>query len=283
MIQQTNDIILADNLDELIAREDMDAHKSAVVMLYCRQGGMQVDLNNRNCQIRENDLLICLPQFLVGHYMRTPDFECSVLCVTRNFLRDIAMDCLRNDPKWLEKQQFIDRHPIISLDTFQKDLLDSYFRLLQVYLRGEQDTYRRQILRAVAQAATLEIMSYIDTVVVEDGLPADAQLTRKDNIMRGFIDLLRRPENTHREVQWFADKLCITPKYLSEVSKERSGKTASEWITEFTLEQIRHYLQHSSMTIKEVAFQLGFTDTSFFCQYVRKHMGMTPRQLRFAE
>ena len=78
----------------------------------------------------------------------------------------------------------------------------------------------------------------------------------------------------------YADELCITPKYLSVVCKNNSGKTASEWITEHLLEDIRYYLRQTDMSIKEVSHQLGFPNTSFFGKYVKEHFGMTPIQFR---
>lgn len=75
----------------------------------------------------------------------------------------------------------------------------------------------------------------------------------------------------------------VTPQYLSAVCKEKSGRTAMEWITESTVTHINTYLLQSNLTVKEIAFKLDFPDVSFFCKYVRKHLGQAPLEYRRAQ
>jgi len=100
-----------------------------------------------------------------------------------------------------------------------------------------------------------------------------------DYTFEAFMQLLR--EHPHeREVQWYAEKLNITPKYLSEICKERSGKSASQWIAEITVSEIKHLLRNTRMPIHEVAAVMEFPNSSFFCQYTKKHTGLTPNHFR---
>jgi len=286
MLQHVKDIILTDSLDELLAmgaqypEHTLKAVSAYICILRCQKGRMQVELNDIRHQLNEGELLICLPQFLLGKYMRTPDFQANVLCVSNNFFHQIAIDCLRSEPKWLEKQQYVEEHPIITLDTFQSRLLESYLSLMADYLQCEQNNYRREIIRTLARAATLEIMYYLDSTVAMNAKSEVQPLGQKDQLLRNFVEMLRMPEYKQHEVQWYAQQLNVTPKYLSAVCKERSGKTASDWIDEFTMEEIRRKLIHTDMTTKEIGFQLGFSDTSYFCQYVKKKFGKTTYQIR---
>ncbi len=92
--------------------------------------------------------------------------------------------------------------------------------------------------------------------------------------------LLSRPTNTEREVRAYAEQLLVTPKYLSAVCKEKTGRTAMDWITESTVSHIKYYLLQTDLTIKEIAFKLDFPDVSFFCKYVKKHLGKSPVEYR---
>ncbi len=77
-------------------------------------------------------------------------------------------------------------------------------------------------------------------------------------------------EHPHeREVQWHAKQLKITPKYLSEICKERSGRSASEWIADVTVAELKHYLRNTTLPIREVARVMDFPNASFFCQYTK--------------
>ena len=94
--------------------------------------------------------------------------------------------------------------------------------------------------------------------------------------------MLQQNEVKHKPVDFFAQQLCITPKYLSIVCKRHSNKTAIEWITEYTLSDITYYLRSTNKSIKEISGILGFSNTSFFGKYVREHFKMSPLKYRMS-
>ena len=83
-----------------------------------------------------------------------------------------------------------------------------------------------------------------------------------------------------RSVKKYAEALCITPKYLSFISKNVSGKTALEWIHQSTTETIVRYLRNSNMSIKEIADTLNFPNLSFFGKFTKSQLGMSPTEYR---
>ena len=132
----------------------------------------------------------------------------------------------------------------------------------------------------MARTATLSLLNFLDRVIPTDGLDVSRLASNtSDYTFHTFTRLLR--ENPHkREVQWFAEQIGITPKYLSEICKDRSGKSASEWIADVTVAEIRHLLRDTTLPIHQVAEQLEFPNASFFCQYTKKHTGLTPNKFR---
>lgn len=84
----------------------------------------------------------------------------------------------------------------------------------------------------------------------------------------------------HRPVDEYASELNITPKYLTMLCTRVSGRPASEWIAQYTKEDIRYCLFHTDLSVKEIAAKLGFPNISFFGSYVRRQFGMSPTQLR---
>ena len=101
-----------------------------------------------------------------------------------------------------------------------------------------------------------------------------------NHLFNRFLNLLAQTSPKYHPVSFYADKLQITPKYLSVLCKQCSGKTALEWIEESVLEEIRFYLVQPDITIKEVARITGFDNPSFFGQYVKQHFGCTPATFR---
>jgi AraC-like DNA-binding protein len=84
----------------------------------------------------------------------------------------------------------------------------------------------------------------------------------------------------YRSVESYASELCLSPKYLTSICKNYSGKTASDWISEKVLEDIRYYLKNTDLSIKQVSAKVGFSNASFFGKWVKEHLGMTPLQYR---
>ena len=83
-----------------------------------------------------------------------------------------------------------------------------------------------------------------------------------------------------RNLNYYSSKLCITSKYLSNICKENSGKTAYDWIIEYAIEDINRLLSHSDMSIKEIANYLDFPNLSFFGKFVKAHLGCSPTEFR---
>ncbi|MDE6555622.1 MAG: helix-turn-helix domain-containing protein [Duncaniella sp.] len=81
-------------------------------------------------------------------------------------------------------------------------------------------------------------------------------------------------------MKWYADRLCISSKYLSKVCNICSGRSASDWIREYVMYDIRSHLKNSSLSIKEVANRLGFSSLTFFGKSVRRWFGVSPTELR---
>ena len=105
-------------------------------------------------------------------------------------------------------------------------------------------------------------------------LPHDKQIFIR------FMELLSKYFTQERHVEFYASKMCITPKYLSTTVKQVSGKTPTAWITNRTIEEIKHRLLHTQDTIKEIAYSLHFPNLSFFGKFFKKETGMSPKQYR---
>ena len=166
---------------------------------------------------------------------------------------------------------------------FQSKLFLAYFNLLRTYMEDSDNPYRQRIIKITSQAAAVEILHELDNWTHLEGNPTDQakhEASQKDLLFQRFITMLSHPANTEREVKAYAEQLLVTPKYLSAVCKEKSGRTALDWITESVVAHIKYYLLQTDLTVKEIAFKLDFPDVSFFCKYVKKHLGQAPLEYR---
>ena len=116
--------------------------------------------------------------------------------------------------------------------------------------------------------------------VDHSGKDENAYAPRGKVLYDRFMDLLFEVSPIKRSVTFYTEKLCVTPKYLSSIVKEYSGKTACEMIREKTLNEMTYRLRYTTETVKEIAFQLDFPTLSFFGKFFKSFMGMSPMKYR---
>lgn len=104
--------------------------------------------------------------------------------------------------------------------------------------------------------------------------------TSADNLYRSFLDLIFSTYPKPREVTWYADRLHVSPKYLSFICKSNCGETASQLIRRLVMEDVERMLGRPDKSIKEVAGELNFSTLSFFGKYVKKNFGLSPKLFR---
>ena len=103
---------------------------------------------------------------------------------------------------------------------------------------------------------------------------------RKEELADQFFKLIMEHYKENREVAFYADKLFITSKYLSQIIKEVSGKTAKDWITEYIVLEIKALLKNSTMNIQQIAIKTNFANQSSLGRFFRKHTGMSLLEYR---
>ena len=253
-----------------------------MTVILCTGGYIDVYYRGEMLRINAGDLFVRIPDFSqpLGPYEMSEDFEFRQVTIDAGIYDQIMYDHMRVEPNWWSKQEYIKRNPIFHVNEHSTDFFNTYYHLLTLQLQDHISDYRRQILRLIARGAMMELLNYMDKLSVMANFGANRHMINQgDYIFHEFIQLLQQYPH-EREVQWYAKHLNITPKYLSEVCKSKSGKSAGEWITEITVSELKHYLQSSTIPIREVARMMEFPNASFFSQYAKKHLGMTPNRFR---
>lgn len=281
MLKSFNDLIISDNMDEVYMA--METMSSSFIAFYCEKGALQFSIEGKMYHAKEGDLVVCTPRNILGLYMRSPDLQGKVICMGGSLFDETLPSVFHIDPNWWKKLLYLRQNPVLRANEFQSKLFLAYFNLLKTYMEDSDNPYRQRIIKITSQAAAVEILHELDNwnPLEEDSAnQAKHEASQKDRLFQRFIALLSHPANTEREVRAYAEQLLVTPKYLSAVCKEKSGRTAMDWITESTVAHIKYYLLQTDLTVKEIAFKLDFPDVSFFCKYVKKHLGQAPLEYR---
>lgn len=112
------------------------------------------------------------------------------------------------------------------------------------------------------------------------GIEVDSFKSRADELFYKFRQLLSEHFRTSRSVAFYADKLCITPRYLTNIVQSRYGKSPKEAIDIYTIMQMRLDLLQTDTPVAELAWRYNFSSPSFFSDYFSRNAGLSPQQYR---
>ena len=119
------------------------------------------------------------------------------------------------------------------------------------------------------------------TVYINDSSTEKSlRFTRKDEYIYQFVRLIIEDHSPDKDVAYYAQKLGISPKTLTNLIRSISGQSAREWIVYYTILEIKSLLRESSLDIKSIVARVKFPDQTTFTRFFRHYTGMTPAQYR---
>ena len=245
-----------------------------VTIAYVESGMMQCDLNGKTIKAGKGDIVVCPPNSFVDNSMSSADFSSKIVGLS---YKAMQRSLLMSKDVW-NLMAYVAEHPVIHLSDAVVEMMDKYHALLSSKLEHPHGYYHREIMQSLFHCMFYELAAIISPLI-ENRKPAVAQ-RQGELLFRKFIKLLSSYEATDRSVKGYAEKLCVTPKYLSTVCKSVSGKTALEWIHDFLADSITHKLKYTDVSIKEIADELGFPNISFFGKFVKSRFGVSPKEYR---
>lgn len=245
-----------------------------VIMMFCTKGKAQMHINDKEYHVEKDDIVIIPPKSVVEDIMVSPDIESFAIALSYSAMQhSINM----NKNIW-DLRMFLMQNPVLRLEHMSREVGEAYYNLLSVKLRNSGSTFHKEIMHALFEALFYELVGVIQPMM--EVRPSDDSVTQGDLLCKRFIELLNKTEGRERSVTKFADQLCVTPKYLSCVTKASTDKTALEWIHLYAIEAIKRQLKFTDKSIKEIADYMNFPNLSFFGKFVRTHTGMSPTEFR---
>ena len=239
----------------------------------CLRGQLRVKTGGHRFEIGEGDVLICPPNVKFDDTNFSEDFECRVICISDHIIQGVLHDKIE---VW-HRAVYINQANVINTSEVCNEEFGFYFSLIRSKMTRHGDAVHREQLLALIRAFLLELCFILEnTYSTEKG----QKLSQGKVLFNKFISLISNSDVKRQPITTYASQLAITPKYLTMLSLKYSNKTASEWVVQYTIEEIRFYLRSSNLSIKEISAKLGFSNMSHFGSYVRKHLGMSPSEYR---
>ncbi|MEG1621845.1 MAG: helix-turn-helix domain-containing protein [Alistipes sp.] len=259
-----------DNNEEPIILSDTPLLLHDGGLLLCLQGECEIIVNCKPQVVKRHDMFICFPSSIVQVVRKSEDFKGNLMAVNTAFTQKL------NIPSVASFYLFIKDNPCIALSNRQTDSLLELLTLLQKKGGDTDHPYRTQQTTHLLMMICYEIAG-----IYHDFKPTTRKVySRQDAILQQFLSLAVSDYMISRSVDYYADKLCVTPKYLSLVVQRSTGKSAATWIKDMVILNAKSLLKGTQMTILQISDKLNFANPSFFGQYFRRHTGCTPKAYR---
>jgi len=104
--------------------------------------------------------------------------------------------------------------------------------------------------------------------------------SRRHELFCGFIRLVNAHCHEHRDMEFYANQLFLSPRYLGTLIRQESGRCAKDWIDNAVTTKAKVMLRHTNQQVAAISDKLGFPSTSFFCKFFKRLTGMTPQEYR---
>ncbi len=266
-----DDVFIFDDIRS-ITIDDTPVMIEMPIFVLCVQGCASVELNLKEYQVPANSLVTLMPDHILHGYKHTEDFKGLFIAVSNRCVDELIPDILTALPAVMTFRT----SPVIELTGEEMDMLKKMHSFLWMLIRSEVGIYKKKVVNGMLQSLLYVALSAYKT----RNMYTAVKRSRNEEIFFNFFTLLEHNFREQRSVQFYADKLCITPKHLSTVVKSVSGRTAGSWIDGYVILAAKVMLRSSANTIQEISVALNFPNQSFFGKYFKQHVGIPPREYR---
>lgn len=244
-------------------------HLDGILLSLCVKGSINVHANSQKVVMQADDLFVLLPQSIVS--IKDCNENSSFLCLLFPF-DEIAELILPTDYNFLKT---LLQTPILTLSESEREMYFRYFELLKANYDNVYSVFHDSILKYLLFSLIGQINIFYKQK--EDTLKL---ASRKEKIVFQFFNLVHQYYVSERSVQYYADLLKLTPKYLTTLIRERTGRPISIIITELVIIKAKSYLSATDISVSEITELLYFSDSSMFCRYFKKYVGISPLMYR---
>ena len=253
----------------------------AYFFVFCREGGLDVEINLKKYTMGANVLLVSIP----GSILRviTPLSKnvsagrFIVVAFSKDFLSEVKLDGRR----LTEGHTVFSDTPCIQLGEGDRKFLLNYVNIISdimdLNIPGARDA-----LGSLFSSIFYVIsgLSEKKSLATKMQTPLSSSQVRLRLIFDKFMDLVAENHTSERGMSFYANHLGLTPKYLSKLVKQYSGKAAPDWIDSFVILEAKNMLKYTGASIKEIVYKLHFPNPSVFYRFFKTHTGLTPSEYR---
>ena len=240
-------------------------------IFFCHSGEARIEIDLLEYDITPNTQIIFLPNSIINYSYASPDLSISYITFSNAFFQEATV---RLDPSFFH---FLKENPVVTLPVERTRTINGLIIALEDLYKDKENCFRLQILRNYIQSFLLDIYDKTHRIF-EQNRPEG--ISRQEELFKRFIQLIHKHCLNQREVSFYAQKMFITPRYLSAITQAVAGETAKNIIDKHVILEIKVLLESTDLSIQEIANRLQFPDQSFFGRYFKKHSSISPQYYR---
>ncbi|MDR0413937.1 MAG: helix-turn-helix domain-containing protein, partial [Prevotellaceae bacterium] len=250
------DVFLIDNL-VVVPPYAYTFNLDMMVAVVCTKGYAKGSLNLKPHVLHVPSITISRPSEILQYECVSEDFSGFVIVLSKQFANSLLTDMRE---RFSLRRAFVD-NPCLPLNRPELKAALDYCSLLKKTRKIEDVSVRREI------AKHLTLACYHSMVYHSHILSGNVRQQKQGVLLDRFIKLMQENFREHRDIGFYADRLCLTPRYLSKIIKENSGAPAGEWIDNYVVLEAKALLKSTNMTVQQISDELNFPSQSFFGKY----------------
>lgn len=246
------------------------------MVFYCVSGSIKMSVNLTDVELSSGMVFINIP----GNIIRVKEVVDSgaenryiCLVLSKGFFQSLNVEVCKLFNEGVSMLQ----KPSVLLSEKDFELTRSLTRYMISLIKSDVSYKREAVLSALSSMFYVLMGAW----TMSAPQPQEMELSNRSKVIFDkFMRLVMEYHTQYRNVGFYADQLCLTPKYLSKLIKNATGRSAPEWIDSYVILEAKNLLKYSGTTIKEIVFKLNFPNQSVFYKFFKAHTGMTPTEYR---
>lgn len=278
-VQIPGKLAIIDNLEEKSYEHIEQQDKSFPIQLdmnvcfLCTSGQIDLEIDLNMYTLHEGDAAM----ILTGSFLRVIRIKDSAriafIAINSDFLKYVG-----NVKTVIEHVNKVKRMPVSHMEPDMMEESLMIYNEIKKKLSNPDYRFKEEVAKSYIQ---IMLCNFFNRFVLKNETTEEqAPKSRKEELFKNFIKLVKDNYLNHRSITFYADKLCVSPKYLSSVVHKVSEKYATDWINQYVILEAKSMLRMEDTNIKDVSNHLNFANQSFFAKFFKKHTGYTPKEYK---
>lgn len=240
-----------------------------VTQVVITAGSISCLVDFRHYSLQAPAMAIFLPDQVVESIEVDEEFRGFGMVMSASFTDSL------NLPVSLQERLFIKNKQFHAISNEELKAYLSCFDQVSSVMKQEENPYREEIIKHLFSAYYYGLGYYVHSQQAEH-----EAMTPQQELCERFIGMVSENFKRERDIGFYADRLCVTNKYLSTLLKQHTGMTALEWIERHVVLYAKSCLSSTTMSVQQISDDLDFPSQSVFGKYFKRVEGLSPKAYR---